>query len=203
YELSEIATVCGLMARQCIRNEDLANIMLQSEQLYDFFEYVESPTFDVASDAFQTFRDLMASRRGICADFLERNYDRFFEQYQNLLTSKNYVVRRRSIRLLADLLLDSHNFSVMQRYTSNADNLKLVMNALKDKSPSIQFEAFHVFKVFVANPQKTPAITELLVRNRVKLAEFLSALNVERTDQEQFNDEKAYLIKQIHEMKSA
>lgn len=56
YELSEIATVCGLMARQCIRNEDLANIMLQSEQLYDFFEYVESPTFDVASDAFQTFR---------------------------------------------------------------------------------------------------------------------------------------------------
>lgn len=26
---------------------------------------------------------------------------------------------------------------------------------------------------------------------------------VERTDDEQFNDEKAYLIKQIHEMKSA
>lgn len=47
-----------------------------------------------------------------------------------------------------------------------------------------------------------PAITEILVRNRVKLIEFLSALNTERIDQEQFNDEKVYLIKQIQEMKS-
>ena len=30
--------------------------MLQSEQFYDFFKYVEVSTFDIASDAFSTFK---------------------------------------------------------------------------------------------------------------------------------------------------
>lgn len=36
---------------------------------------------------------------------------------------------------------------VMTKYISNPDNLKLMMNMLKEKSRNIQFEAFHVFKV--------------------------------------------------------
>lgn len=35
----------------------------------------------------------------------------------------------------------------MTRYISNPDNLKLMMNMLKERSRNIQFEAFHVFKV--------------------------------------------------------
>lgn len=35
----------------------------------------------------------------------------------------------------------------MTRYISNPENLKLMMNMLKEKSRNIQFEAFHVFKV--------------------------------------------------------
>ena len=38
---------------------------------------------------------------------------------------------------------------VMTRYISNPDNLKLMMNMLKEKSRNIQFEAFHVFKVLI------------------------------------------------------
>ena len=52
-----------------------------------------------------------------------------------------------TFQLLGELLLDRHNFSVMTKYISNPDNLKLMMNLLKDKSRNIQFEAFHVFKV--------------------------------------------------------
>lgn len=84
----------------------------------------------------------------MCAEFLENNYDRFFTAYQRLLASENYVVRRQSLKLLGELLLDRHNFNVMTRYISNPDNLKLMMNMLKEKSRNIQFEAFHVFKVF-------------------------------------------------------
>ena len=40
-------------------------------------------------------------------------------------------------------------FQVMTRYISNPDNLKLMMNMLKEKSRNIQFEAFHVFKVLI------------------------------------------------------
>lgn len=50
-------------------------------------------------------------------------------------------------QLLGELLLDRHNFTVMTRYISNPENLKLMMNMLRDRSRNIQFEAFHVFKV--------------------------------------------------------
>lgn len=36
----------------------------------------------------------------------------------------------------------------MTKYIADAENLKLMMNLLRDKSRNIQFEAFHVFKVF-------------------------------------------------------
>lgn len=44
------------MLRECIRHEPLAKIILWSEQFYDFFRYVEMSTFDIASDAFATFK---------------------------------------------------------------------------------------------------------------------------------------------------
>lgn len=88
----------------------------------------------------------------------------------------------------------------MTRYISNADNLKLMMNLLRDRSRNIQFEAFHVFKVFVANPHKTRPIVDILIKNREKLINFLGNFHNDRQDDEQFNDEKAFLIKQIQEL---
>jgi len=40
----------------------------------------------------------------------------------------------------------------------SVENLCLMMNLLRDEARSIQFEAFHVFKVFVANPNKSPQV---------------------------------------------
>lgn len=202
YEAPEIAVTCGSMLRECVRHEHLAKIILQHPVFYQFFQYVEVSTFDIASDAFSTFKELITKHKALCAEFLETNYDKFFESYQNLLNSDNYVTRRQSLKLLGELLLDRHNFAVMTRYISNPDNLKLMMNMLREKSRSIQFEAFHVFKVFVANPNKPKAIAEILLRNRDKLVEFLTNFHTDRTEDEQFNDEKAYLIKQIQDMKA-
>lgn len=69
YELQEIALNCGSMLRECARYEALAKIMLNSEDFFNFFRYVEVSTFDIASDAFSTFKVL--------------NYT-FFKQYTNL-----------------------------------------------------------------------------------------------------------------------
>lgn len=84
----------------------------------------------------------------------------------------------------------------MTRYIASTENLRLIMEALRDKSKNIQFEAFHVFKVFVANPHKPPAIASILRRNKDKLLRFLADFHRDRED-EQFNDERAYLIQQI------
>lgn len=201
YEKHDIALHCGSMLRECSRYEALAKIMLNSPDYYNFFSYVEVATFDIASDAFSTFKELLTRHKTLSAEFLEANYDKFFECYEKLLNSENYVTKRQSLKLLGELLLDRHNFSTMTRYISSQDNLKLMMTLLKNKSRSIQFESFHVFKVFVANPSKGREISSILYRNKDKLIDFLTKFQVDRSDDDQFNDEKAYLIKQIRELK--
>lgn len=61
-----------------------------------------------------------------------------------------------SAQLLGELLLDRHNFTIMTKYISKPENLKLMMNLLRDKSRNIQFEAFHVFKVEAAGDRSPP-----------------------------------------------
>ncbi|XP_035533941.1 calcium-binding protein 39-like [Morone saxatilis] len=201
YETPQVALNCGIMLRECIRHEPLAKIVLHSDHFNSFFNYVEMSTFDIASDAFATFKDLLTRHKVLVAEYLEQNYDAVFADYEKLLHSENYVTKRQSLKLLGELLLDRHNFTVMTRYISKPENLKLMMNLLRDKSPNIQFEAFHVFKVFVANPNKTQPIIDILLKNQTKLIDFLSNFQKDRMDDEQFNDEKTYLIKQIRDLK--
>lgn len=55
--------------------------------------------------------------------------------------------------------------------------------------------------MFVANPNKTQPILDILLKNQTKLIEFLGKFQNDRTDDEQFSDEKTYLIKQIRDLK--
>ena len=52
-------------------------------------------------------------------------------------------------------------------------------------------------QVFVANPNKEPSIHDILYKNQDKLKTFLETFHEDRTDDDQFNEEKAYLIKQV------
>jgi hypothetical protein len=57
YNDTEIALNCGSILREIIRHEDLNEILLNDPNYFDcFFEYVQMSTFDVASDAFATFK---------------------------------------------------------------------------------------------------------------------------------------------------
>ena len=56
YKNQELALNCGLMLRECFRYEELASIIMLSEDFYRFFEFVEVSTFDISSDAFLTFK---------------------------------------------------------------------------------------------------------------------------------------------------
>jgi len=196
YDVSDVAITCGSMLRECIKHESLSKHLLYSNNFWEFFKYVEMANFDIASDAFATFKELLTKHKTLSAEFLEKNYDQVFEKYTQLLNSQNYVTRRQSLKLLGELLLDKANFYIMTRYISSSNNLKLMMNLLRDKSRSIQFEAFHVFKVFVANPNKTKPVLEILQKNKDRLIAFLTQFHNDK-EEEQFNDEKAFLLKQI------
>lgn len=56
YERQDLALNYGLMLRECLRHETLAQMLLNSSEFYVLFDYVQLPTFDIASDAFATLK---------------------------------------------------------------------------------------------------------------------------------------------------
>lgn len=101
-------------------------------------------------------------------------FEGFIKKFNELISQMdNYVLKRNSLKLLSEFILDREYFSIMMAYVAEVENLKVVMSALRVAAPNIQFEAFHVFKVFVANPQKTPKIAAILTANKAKLIKFL------------------------------
>ncbi|CAE6455921.1 unnamed protein product [Rhizoctonia solani] len=213
YENEEIALSTGLILKEMIKHEPIARILLYSDQFYSFPHYIEDTTFGVSCDAFANLKETLTRHKPMVAEYLEANYDRFFTMYTSLLVSSNYVTKRQSLKLLGEILLDRANFNVMTRYIGveasfnfsfeylfdtdlgftwkivlNAfdANLKMMMNLLRDKSRNIQFEAFHVFKVFVANPKKPAQIEAILRRNKDKLLTFLRDFHNDKED-EQFS----------------
>lgn len=68
----------------------------------------------------------------------------------------------------------------MMAYICETRNLILIMNLLRLNSPAIQFEAFHVFKVLVANPNKPADIANILRQNCTKLIAYLEKLLPEK-----------------------
>lgn len=201
YESPDVSMFSGQMLRECAKKDPLVKIILSRAEFFSFFKYVQVSSFDIAADAFSTFKDLLTTHKIIAADFLERNYDRVFTEYDHLLHSENYVTRRQALKLLGELLLERANFTTMSKYISNPENLKMVMTMLRDSSKNIQYEAFHVFKVFVANPNKLKPIMDILLKNREKLVEYLGKFQNDRNEDEQFLEEKQYLLKQLKELK--
>ena len=52
-----MASCSGEMLRECVAiDEELAKIIIYDQRFYALFEYVNLDAFDVASDAFRTFR---------------------------------------------------------------------------------------------------------------------------------------------------
>ncbi|KAH9950762.1 Mo25-like protein [Amylocystis lapponica] len=199
YKHEEVALNTGMILREMLRHEPLARIMLHSEQFYIFPHYIETTTFGVSCDAYANLKETLTRHKTMVAEYLDKNYDRFFLSFTTLIMSGNYVTKRQSLKLLGEILLDRANFSVMTRYIASEANLKMMMNLLRDKSKNIQFEAFHVFKVFVANPKKPPQIESILRRNKDKLLQFLKNFHNDKED-EQFTDEKQFLIVQIQSL---
>ncbi|KAH0605830.1 uncharacterized protein H6S33_004287 [Morchella sextelata] len=200
YENKDVANNCGTILRESFKHQALAQVVLYDERFWRFFDYVQGGSFDIASDAFGTFRELLTKHKPMVAQFLNQNYARFFQKYNTLLTSPNYVTKRQSIKLLGEILLDRANYNIMLAYVDSPDHLKLTMNLLRDKSKNIQYEAFHVFKVFVANPKKSKPVQDILLKNREKLLAFLPKFHDDRREDEQFIDEKGFLMKQILEL---
>ncbi|KAF7502252.1 hypothetical protein GJ744_006299 [Endocarpon pusillum] len=221
YEYPESALPCGTILRQAIMQDSITAIILYDESkpgeravqisevdvrrqescqglFWNFFNWINKGSFEVSADAFNTFRDILTRHKTMVAQYLSTNFEEFFSRYNTLLIqSDSYVTKRQSIKLLGEILLDRANYNVMTAYVDRGAHLKLCMNLLKDDRKMVQYEGFHVFKVFVANPNKSTAVQRILINNRDRLLKFLPKFLEDRTDDDQFTDEKSFLVRQI------
>ncbi|KAH7378221.1 armadillo-type protein [Pyrenochaeta sp. MPI-SDFR-AT-0127] len=205
YDRRESAMPCGGILREALKYDAIAALLLYDEPMEDgksvdlgsvnpdmpatgngvfwkFFGWIDKGAFEVSADAFNTFR-------------------MFFAKYNSMLIqSESYVTKRQSIKLLGEILLDRANYNVMTQYVDSGEHLKIIMKLLRDDRKMINYEGFHVFKVFVANPNKSHAVQRILISNREKLLRFLPSFLEDRTEDEQFIDEKSFLIRQIEQL---
>ncbi|KAF1855163.1 hypothetical protein Lal_00045074 [Lupinus albus] len=217
YDHKESATPAGSVLRELLKNEAAAAIILYDDGdepgssskglnaidrdrpqsgrgvFWRFFDWVDKSSFE----------ELLTRHKDLVPRYLNANFELFFDKYNNILVQSNsYVTKRQSIKLLGEILLDRSNYNVMTAYVDRGEHLKICMNLLRDDRKMVQYEGFHVFKVFVANPHKSIAVQKILLMNRDKLLTFLSHFLEDRTDDEQFIDEREFLIKQIRGMPS-
>ncbi|KAF2877793.1 Mo25-like protein [Massariosphaeria phaeospora] len=227
YDRRESAMPCGGVLREALKYDAIAALLLYDEPTGDgntrdlasvnpdvastgegvfwrFFDWIDKGAFEVSADAFNTFRDILTKHKSLVAAYLQTNFEMFFSKYNTILIqSESYVTKRQSIKLLGEILLDRANYSVMTTYVDSGEHLKIVMKLLRDDRRMINYEGFHVFKVFVANPNKSMAVQRILISNREKLLRFLPSFLEDRTEDEQFIDEKSFLIRQIEQLPSA
>jgi calcium binding protein 39 len=143
-------------------------------------------------------KDVLTKHKQMVCQYLCANFDLFFLKYNGILiASESYVTKRQSIKLLGEILLDRANYPVMTAYVDSGDHLTKCMKLLRDERKMIQYEAFHVFKVFVANPNLSTQVKTILLRNQEKLLRFLPKFLEDRTEDDQFTDEKSYLLRRI------
>lgn len=202
YKNNETALICGSMLRDCFEYQTLTMIFLR--KLSPEFEFLfkvtmENSNFDISADALLNISRLLTVHKKESVQVLEESFDRIFGLLNNLLTSENYVTIRQTLQLLSELLLDPVNFSVMQRYVSSRSNLKQMMLLLREPSEALRMDAFHVFKIFVANPNKSAEVEQLLVRNREKLLAFVSDFGKAESGRD-FLQERSLLVFALERM---
>lgn len=207
----------GSMYRSCMRHPSLYRELVGTTEraerfVFPFLDtYVHLPNFEISSDSMESLRQAFNANNEqmldeetsrtmaqIAADFLTRDYEAIWDQRYNpklLSDEANYMTRRVALQILSTVLLTRSNYAVMIQYVASRDNLILVMKLLRDTSPHITLDAFHVFKVFVANPNKPLEVVKILKDNQVKLCRYLRTLHQDKEESDaQFRDEKALVI---------
>ncbi|CCE61868.1 hypothetical protein TPHA_0B01960 [Tetrapisispora phaffii CBS 4417] len=192
--------------------ERMCELLLNDEFIWRIFEYCNLPDFEISTEALHIITTVFSIHSEVVSEFflkgnktstcheltgVNNNATRFIRNVNNLLVNGSYVCKRQITKLLGSLLILRANNKLMMVYINNPENLRLIMTLLGNKSKSLQFEAFNIFKIIVANPEKPLTILQILANNREKLLAHLPKIGMENKDST-FSDEIDYIMQEIN-----
>jgi calcium binding protein 39 len=73
YENEDVALNTGMILKEMLRHEQLAKILLYSDQFYKFPHYIETTTFGISCDAFANLKETLTRHKPMVAEYLEKN----------------------------------------------------------------------------------------------------------------------------------
>lgn len=174
----------GELLRSAARCPELASALLKEVSLLKLLEGCLHQSFEISNEVFGSIRELLMTQKRLAAESLDANFEAFFKLYNLLLQrEQEYVIQRQAIKLLGEMLLSPEYQKVMRQYVCTTEFLKIIMNLLKSKSQVLPVDAFHVFKIFVANPDKPQAVAQILHRNSDGLVKVLSSFEGGQVDE--------------------
>jgi len=204
YNDPDSALTSGSVFEEIAKKEVLIKCLLkvtgENNVIFQLMKYWNQENFDIMSAAFSSLKLLTTKHKPPLTIWLDENYNSFFMNLNYFISSNNKTMRCQSLTLLGIILLERTNFNIMTKYIEDLENLKLIMKMLKDSSKAIQFEAFQVFKIFVANPNQPLSVKSTLWKNKNRLTEYLGTFQQDRNDP-QFCSEKILVIKKLTAMK--
>lgn len=204
----------GEILGELCKIEELAKIILNNHWKM-FFDLGNLKGFDKLGSALQLFNNVLTWYKSMASKFLAENHETFLRRFNEELIGPNcnFVTKKQCIKLLANILSNRENYRVMLGYVQDADNLKVIMRLLQEDAASIQLEAFHVFKIFVANPQVNQVppekniekVAKILYKNKESLINFLKNFQKSNDDENmdhEFESEKKFLINAIENLQN-
>mmetsp|Transcript_26985 Transcript_26985/g.75282 ORF Transcript_26985/g.75282 Transcript_26985/m.75282 type:complete len:370 (-) Transcript_26985:178-1287(-) len=191
---------CAQTLQSCAHHPALVEALLKAGAAARLLELARLPNFEVASEAFASLRALLLSHKEISAAYLEANFAVFFGTYTALLCGADYVTQRQALSLLGEILLDRTFVDVMCVYVGKERSLRVVMNLLRDKSLAVQTDAFHVFKIFVANPHKPRRVQRILYQNKDRIVKLLEAFRASKQDDDACANDACAIIGMLHDL---
>lgn len=195
YNNEEAALHCGVVLRSCLRHDELVQSFLKSNMVLQLIRYAKHSSMDISQDAFCSLREVLLVHKAVSAPWVNSHCQQFVGEYSSLLESKDYLVVRSALALLAPVLLSS-DFRILDVYIEDDRNLRSAMNMLRDSSRAVQMDAFEVFKSFVLHPM-TPKVQQILYKNKEKLIAVVESLQPTRMDDTAFQRDQEKVIETL------
>jgi calcium binding protein 39 len=183
YRHTKLSMICGQFFRDLVGFPSHQERCLNLDILKALAEYAMTDHFEISSDASESLKALIVGDNEFVGVFLQENYSEVTTLFSKMLSS-GYFFKRQTLNLLYRILSLPNCESFTEKYVEDSDNLKYIMNQLRDDSKHIQMEAFHLFSVIVNHvlsmPHRPTVVLRILSKNNDKLIDFFENFQLDR-----------------------